>query len=544
MEDNVKSQNQMQSSEANPVKSSRKFASMFVVMVTLALGILIGTVISYGVKGKTADSTDAQKLVVPSPQQLSSAFSQIAKQIEPTVVNINTESTIKNPHSRMRRMPKQQTPDDDQDQGQGQDDSPFQDFFDRFFGGQPDQGQSLGDMKQRSLGSGVIVDPNGYIITNFHVVDKADKIKVNLMGDPATVSYDAKVIGTDRETDLAVIKIEANRKLPFAKVGNSDGLSVGDWVLAIGSPFGLKSTVTAGIVSAVGRDIVPTRQFQKFIQTDAAINPGNSGGPLVNMNGEVVGINTAIYTETSGYQGVGFAMPSNTVAKVYNDLISPDHKVTRGSVGIEFQAQPSPALLRSFGVKSGVVVQNVTKGGPAAEAGVKVGDVITAVDGKSVATGDELVNEISAHKPGTKIKLTVIRNAKPQDISVTIADRQKLFGARLGGGEDEQAPEAAPKESKLGAAVRNIPAQTAQSLGLPKGEGVQVTDIKSDGFADSIGLSRGDVILEINRQPVPDQAAFDRLTSGLKSGQDVVLLVRPRSAGRDASTIFLAGTLP
>jgi serine protease Do len=537
-------------------RPSRRFASMFVIMATLALGIMIGTVVSYGVKGKTIDSSDAQKLSVPAPQQLSNAFSQVTKQMEPAVVNINTESTIKNPHRRGGRrvipVPPQQGPDDDQDQdqgpgaggGQGGDNS-FQDFFDRFFGGQGgDQGGAMPEgMRQRSLGSGVIVDSNGYIITNFHVVDKADQIKVNLMGDPPSVSYDAKVVGVDKETDLAVIKIEAGKKLPAAKLGNSDSMTPGDWVLAIGSPFGLQSTVTAGIVSAVGRDIVPARQFQKFIQTDAAINPGNSGGPLVNMNGEVIGINTAIYTESQGYQGVGFAMPSNTVAKVYNSLIGPEHKVTRGSIGIEFNRDPNPALMRYSGVKNGVVVQSVSPNGPAAQAGIQVGDAITSINGKPINTGDELVNEISETTPGTKVKLGVVRDKKPMEITATIGDRTKLWGSRLGL-EEEQQDEEAPKESKLGISVKNITPAQAQSMNLPKGQGVQVTDVKPGGFADSVGLSRGDVILQVNRQNVPDDATFQKLQSTLKSGQDVVFLVRPRGAGRDTSTVFLAGTLP
>src|SRR5208282_5456778 len=183
-----------------------------------------------------------------------------------------------------------------------------------------------GDLRERSLGSGVIVDPKGYIVTNNHVLEKADRIRVKLMDDPATVTYDATVVGVDKETDLAVIKIDAKKPWPAAKLGNSDAMEVGDWVLAVGSLFGLEETVTAGIVSAKGRNIVPGRQFESFIQTDAAINPGNSGGPLVNMNGEVIGINTAILTETSSYAGVGFAMPSNTVAQVYNQLIGPDHR--------------------------------------------------------------------------------------------------------------------------------------------------------------------------------------------------------------------------
>jgi serine protease Do len=531
-------------------RPSRRFASIFVIMATLALGIMIGTVVSYGVKGKTIDSSDAQKLTVPAPQQLSNAFSTVAKQIEPAVVNINTESTIKNPHRRGGRRampPQQQGPDDDQDQvpqGPGGGDNSFQDFFDRFFGGQGgDQGGMPEGMRQRSLGSGVIVDANGYILTNFHVVDKADQIKVNLMGDSANVTYDAKVIGVDKETDLAVIKIEANKKLPAAKLGNSDSMTPGDWVLAIGSPFGLQSTVTAGIVSAVGRDIVPARQFQKFIQTDAAINPGNSGGPLVNMNGEVIGINTAIYTESQGYQGVGFAMPSNTVAKVYNSLIGPEHKVTRGSIGIEFNRDPNPALMRYSGVKNGVVVQSVSPNGPAQQAGIQVGDAITSINGKPINTGDELVNEISETAPGTKVKLGVVRDKKPMDITATIGDRNKLWGTRLGL-EEEQQEEEAPKESKLGVSVKNLTPAQAQTLNLPKGQGVGVTDVKPGGFADSVGLSRGDVILQVNRQPVPDDATFQKLQSTLKSGQDVVFLVRPRGTGRDNSTVFLAGTLP
>jgi serine protease Do len=535
-------------------RPSRRFASMFVIMATLALGIMIGTVVSYGVKGKTIDSSDAQKLTVPAPQQLSNAFSQVAKQMEPAVVNINTESTIKNPHRRGGRrvvpVPPQQGPDDDQDQdqgpgagGQGGDNS-FQDFFDRFFGGQGgDQGAMPEGMRQRSLGSGVIVDPNGYIITNFHVVDKADQIKVSLMGDPASVNYDAKVVGVDKETDLAVIKIDAGKKLPAAKLGNSDSMTPGDWVLAIGSPFGLQSTVTAGIVSATGRDIVPSRQFQKFIQTDAAINPGNSGGPLVNMSGEVIGINTAIYTESQGYQGVGFAMPSNTVAKVYNSLIGPEHKVTRGSIGIEFNRDPNPALMRYSGVKNGVVVQSVSPNGPAAQAGIQVGDAITSINGKPINTGDELVNEISETTPGTKVKLGVVRDKKPMEITATIGDRTKLWGSRLGL-EEEQQDEEAPKESKLGLSVKNIPAAKAQAMNLPKGEGVQVVDVKPGSFADTVGLSRGDVILQVNRQNIPDDTTFQKVQSTLKSGQDVVFLVRPGGAGRDTSTVFLAGTLP
>ena len=276
----------------------------------------------------------------------------------------------------------------------------------------PDGTPGGDDLRERALGSGVIVDSKGYIITNAHVVEKADRIRVKLMNDPATVTYAATVVGVDKETDLAVIKIDAKKALPAAKLGNSESMQIGDWVLAIGSPFGLEETVTAGIVSAKGRNIVPNRQFQSFIQTDAAINPGNSGGPLVNMAGEVIGINTAIYTSGGGYQGVGFAMPSNTVANVYNQLIGPEHKVARGSIGVEFNAVPNPAVARVYGVSSGVTIANVTPNGPADKAGLKTGDTIVTVDGKSVKSGDDLVAEISAIKPGETAKLGYIRNGK------------------------------------------------------------------------------------------------------------------------------------
>lgn len=525
---------------------AHRFASTLVILATLSLGILIGTVVSSGVKGKEkASSSDATPLQVPSPQQLSSQFTQIARQLEPTVVNINTESTIKNPHRRGGRATPG-TPDDE-----GGEDNPMQDFLDRFFGGQGGQGgqgQIPGapggeDLRERSLGSGVIVDSKGYIVTNAHVVEKADRIRVRLMNDPATVTYDATVVGVDKETDLAVIKIDAKKSLPFAKMGNSESMAVGDWVLAIGSPFGLEETVTAGIVSARGRNIVPQRQFQSFIQTDAAINPGNSGGPLVNMNGEVIGINTAIYTSGGGYQGVGFAMPSNTVVTVYNQLIAPDHKVSRGSIGVEFNAVPNPAVQRVYGVSSGVTIANVTPNGPAAKAGLQTGDTIVSVNGKAIASGDELVSEISAIKPGNSAKLGYVRNGKQNIADVTVADRQKLFASRLGD-DDEGSEEAKPQESRLGVNVKDITPEIAERLKLPNSKGVIVQDVKPDGFGDNVGVSRGDVVLEINKQTVNSESEFRKLESQLKPGQDVVFLVRPRGLGPNGGTVFMGGTLP
>ena len=518
---------------------ARRWASTLVVLLTLAVGILIGTLISFTVRGQDkANTSDAQQLQIPSPKQLSNEFSRIAKQIEPAVVNINTEGTVK--HPAVRGRPRPQNPDDE-DQGPGGDDSPFQDFFDRFFGG---QGAPQGPIRTRSLGSGVIVDAKGYILTNRHVVEGADRIRVKLPDDPEGFSgHDAKVIGTDQETDLAVIKIESQKALPTAKLGNSDGLVVGDWVLAVGSPFGLNATVTAGIVSYIGRNIPGAPQFQSFIQTDAAINPGNSGGPLVNLDGQVVGINTAIMTGGQGYEGVGFALPSNTVAQVYNALIGPDHRVVRGSIGVEFQAVANPAVQRIYGNGSGVVVGTVLPGGPADQAGLKVGDAIVSVDGKPVKNGDALVADIASRKPGSKATIGYMRNGKQETASVTIGNRNKLWGSRLGlEGADEGNDQAQPQESKLGLTVQNVSADMAQRLGIAQ-KGVIVTDVKQDSPADEWGINRGDILLEINRQPINNEEDFRRLTSNLKSGQDVVFLVRS-GRGRNAGTAFLGGTLP
>src|ERR1700691_2959280 len=509
----------------------------FSIAATLALGILIGTVVSYGVKGKEGQkSSDATPLTVPSPKQLSGAFSQIAKTLGPSVVNINTESTVKNPHRRRGGAP-DQDPDDDGSGGNGG----MDDFFNRFFGG---QGGPNGDaaIRERSLGSGVIVDPKGYIVTNRHVVEKADRIRVRLQDDPPGVQHDAKVIGEDQETDLAVIKIDLERAVPSAKMGNSDGMQVGDWVLAIGSPFGQVGTVTAGIVSAKGRDIVPGRQFQTFIQTDAAINPGNSGGPLVNMNGEVIGINTAILSETNAYAGVGFSLPSNTVVQVYNQLIGPEHRVSRGSIGIQFDAVENPAISRVYGAGSGITVAHVVPGSPADQAGLKTGDTITTVDGKKVTKGTELVAEIASRKPGSKVELGFLRNGKAQEASITVADRAKLFAARLNE-DDGDNDENTPKQSKFGITVRKLTPEMADRLDVPSGKGVIVQDVKPGSFAEDIGMSRGDMILEVNKQPVNSEEEFARVESSMKSGQDVVFLVRQRGSSAQDGTIFMARTL-
>ncbi|HLW55412.1 MAG TPA: Do family serine endopeptidase [Candidatus Angelobacter sp.] len=513
--------------------------SMLVVLLTLAAGILIGTVLSRsGVKGNS--TADAALLPMQSPQQLSTTFGQVAKQIEPSVVNINTESAPRVHHRPGRRS--------QGNNGNNNNEDPFQDFFDRFFGGQnPDDDQTpFGPdgpgNRQHSLGSGVILNTNGYIITNYHVVDGADRIRVRIKDDEPGILHDAKVIGTDHETDLAVIKIDPpkDKSLVPAKLGDSEKMNQGDWVLAVGSPFGLENSVTAGIVSAIGRNINPGRQFQSFIQTDAAINPGNSGGPLVNMNGEVIGINTAIFTQSFGYQGVGFAMPSNTVREVYEQLTGPQHRVSRGSIGVQFSAQASPAVARIYGVKNGVTISEVVAGKPAEKAGLQTGDTITAVNGKTVRTGDELVSIISSVKPGNKVDITYVRNGQQKQASVSVEDRTKLFPDRTEEAENaDDTPAAAP--SKLGLSVRALTREQSDRLGIPGGQGVIVTEVKPDTFADDIQMQPGYVIMQVNRQPINNEEDFRKVTSQLKSGQDVVFLVR---SGRNGGNIFVSGTLP
>lgn len=533
---------------------AQRLASSLVILLTLTIGILIGTVLSRSGAVRGNSLPDASLLPMQTPQQLSNTFGQVAKRVEPAVVNINTES---NPKPR-RRFNRGQGQGNGQGQGgQGDQGDDLQDFFNRFFGGQGGQGgggdqddqnpfgEGPGSGRSRSLGSGVILNANGYIITNFHVVDGADRIQVRLKDDPQGIQHEAKLVGVDRETDLAVIKIEPPRdkQLVAATLGDSDSMGIGDWVLAMGSPFGLENTVTAGIVSARGRNINPARQFQSFIQTDAAINPGNSGGPLVNMRGEVIGINTAIYTQSYGYQGVGFAMPSNTVREVYDQLTSAEHRVARGSIGVTFNSQ-TPALARVYGVKQGVTISGVTPGQGAEKAGLQAEDTITAVNGKQVKNGDDLVNIISTIKPGTKVPLEYVRNGQQKQATVTVGDRAKVVADDRGSdSDDDNANSSVSSPNKLGLSVRNVTTETMDRLGLDsKNRGVQVTEVKPDSFAEDLQMTPGMIILKINRQPVNNEEDFRKAAAQLKSGEDVVLVVR---AGRGASgNTLLSGTLP
>jgi serine protease Do len=520
--------------------NGRRFTAALLIGGTLLLGILIGTIISHGIgPARASGAPDAALLPPPSPAEMSNSFARIADTLEPAVVNINTESTV---HI-ARRHPGTH------------DDPSFEDFFDRFFQFGPQDGQS-NDLRQQSLGSGVILDRNGYVLTNYHVVmqegeDKpVDRIRVQIHGDNDNIKgYDAKIVGTDKWTDLAVIKIKIDRPLQAAQLGESDTMRVGDWVLAIGSPFGLDSTVTAGIISAKGREIEggPEGQFKRFIQTDAAINPGNSGGPLVNLSGQVIGINTAIATRHGSYDGVGFAIPSDTVRKVYNSLISVG-TVPRGAIGVSFNNLNNPVLLRSFGADHGVVVSSVEPGSPADRAGLKRGDVIVGADGKKISNGDDLVAYVS-DSLGKKIQMELIREKKSVTTTVEVGDRNKIIsGLRdTPSTSDDQQPGQDSAGGILGVSVKNLTPDQAKEVSAPlhlaTPQGVLVTDAVGGGFASEMGLQRGDVILTINQKPMASVDDFNHVASGLKSGMDVVLLVARRSQ-RSFTTVYLADRLP
>jgi len=533
-----------------------RLASTFIILGTLSAGIVIGSVAVHGVRGNETqlDSSDATPLKIPNPVSLSTTFTQIAKDVGPAVVNINTETLPQEESHSHRRSPHaapavppgggDDDQNGDQDQGPGPDQN-FQDFFNRFFGGQGQGGApEQGDQMRESLGSGFIVDPRGYIITNNHVVEKADRIFVKLSTDPEGFQgRPGKVVGVDKDTDLAVVKITTTEPLPTVKMGNSDAGQVGDWVIAIGSPFALTQTVTAGIVSAKNRTIEKgaAGQFQHFIQTDAAINPGNSGGPLVNMADQVIGVNTAILTQSAGYEGIGFAMPSNTVIGVYNDLIGPEHKVIRGSIGVQFRGDLPPAVQRVYGFKAGVLINAVTPHGPADQAGMKAGDIITTVDGKPIKDGDALVTDIAARKPGSTVHLSYVRAGQTASANLTIADRAKLYAAQPVSQNGENGPESAPNasEGKLGITVEAVPGPLA-AKGI---HGVVVTQVKPGSFADESGLAAGLVITEINKQPVTGIDQFQSLVSALKPGQDVAFRVVD-SRNPSAGGTYLGGTLP
>ncbi|HEV2498176.1 MAG TPA: Do family serine endopeptidase [Terriglobia bacterium] len=520
----------------NETFNIRRYWAAVVLILALGAGVVIGSLASRG--PRTARILpEARPLAMASPASLSSTFAEIATRVTPAVVNINTESTI-----RFR------------DGASGKPDSNPNGFFNHFFGMGP--GSIPHEMHQQSLGSGVILDKSGYVLTNYHVIMQddgrpVDMIRVHLQGDDDgnPHGYQAKVVGYDKWTDLAVIKINAHRSLPVVELGDSDQTRVGDWVLAIGSPFGLNATVTAGIISAKGREINSSLEdeFKRFLQTDAAINPGNSGGPLVSLAGQVVGINTAIATTRGAYDGVGFAIPSKIVRKVYDDIVT-SGSVRRGAIGVSFSPEQTPALLESFNAKHGVLVQSVTAGSPAARAGLKQGDVITTIKSQAIESGSELLGIVSGTQPGQKLRVEFLRDGHPMNCEVMAGDWNKIAGEN-----DMPGPAAAPEggpdteHGSLGLWVKDLSADQAKqitaSLHLGQAVGVMVEDVEPGSFADDLNLQRFDVILSINRQDVHSTADFKRIQSKLKSGQNVLVMIARRSEA-GYTTTFLADQLP
>jgi len=511
--------------------SEKKLLSATLVLFTLSIGIVIGTLISSGAGAakKEAAAPDATPLKIPEAKPLENEFTKIARKTRPTVVSVVVEVLQSERGGRRDQM---------------------EEFFRRFFGMPDVPGPDRRERRPPGQGSGVIVDPNGYIITNHHVVDGADRIRVQLFDDEQL--YDAKLIGQDVETDLAVIRIDPDGKeLHAAGIGNSDAVSVGDWAIAAGSPFGFRESITVGIISAKAREVQgpgPPRSFQKFLQTDAAINPGNSGGPLVNIRGELIGINTAIVTRTGAYNGLGFALASNIAVDVYNQIIQ-HGRVTRGSIGITFQSGQDPALLRAYGAeKGGVVVSDVRPDGPAAEAGMQPDDVIVEIDGEPVRDGEELISTVASKTVGETVDIKVIRDGEEKTLQVEIADRAELFGEELGITEGPSEDEAQASEVLFGITVSNLSDAEKAQIGFEEEEGVLVNEVEPASFADDIGLRANDVIVSINRQPTYTVGDVREIQQSLKPGDDVAFKVMrrlPRPGQRGQWVVqYLAGVLP
>jgi len=510
--------------------NSKRLIYLTLIAATLSIGIIVGTIVSGGVKavGMQKPAT----LVIPDPVSMSNSFSKIAEQLENAVVNIDVEITAPQPLTPPRRQgggggggrrqlpPNVPIPDPN---------SPLGDALGHLFDN-PD----LEPESAKATGTGFIVDKGGYILTNQHVVEHATKITVKL-ADKSELP--ARLIGSDCYTDLAVIKVDAGKDLQIAKFGNSDGVKTGDWVLAVGSPFGFDHTVTSGIISAKGRSAEEltngVRQdkcagFQSFLQTDAAINPGNSGGPLVSMAGEVIGINTAIVSETNSFAGLGFALPSNIAIKVYNQLAQ-NGKVVRGSIGISYAADLEN--LRAFGVTEGVVVTDIFPGKPAAQAGIHTGDVITYIDGQKITSGPLLLDIIASSPVDRSVQLKVLRNGREQAIPVMIGDRERVIGggdpASTTAPTEHEIP-ALPSDRVLGITVQDVPQPIIKKYAL---SGVAISAVQKGSVAADLQLSPDpgatlplvidSVVMDGHVTEIRTPADFSRAMAGIKRGTKI-----------------------
>ena len=438
----------------------------------------------------------------------SNIFVEIAKKENPAVVHISTSTKpqAKPPGRRFGERPP--PPGGQQD--------PFRDFFDKFFGPQR-------NVPRRSLGSGFIIDKEGYLFTNNHVVQGADEIKVTMEnGD----EYDAKIVGTDPKTDIALIKIDTDKDLPTVDLGDSDKLMVGEWVMAIGNPFGLNHTVTVGVVSAKGR-VIGSGPYDDYIQTDASINPGNSGGPLINTKGEVIGISSAIYAgNTGGNIGIGFAVPINLARSILEDLKTKGI-VTRGRLGVMIQ-KITPELAKSFNLSEneGALVGDVLKGSPAEKSGIERGDVIIEFDGQPVKAMEELPKIVAKTRPGSTVDVVVMRDGKRKTINATIDTLEDTSGGVIS---------KTSKSEKMGLRVQDITPELMQSLDLDSQDGVLVADVLFDSAASTAGIRRGDVISEINREAINNLNDYQEKMRKLDEEGTVLFLIK-----RGGSTIYIA----
>jgi len=447
-----------------------------------------------------------------SAKNLSSAFASAAEKAMPAVVSIKVEKTINVGRSY---------------QGDQQmNDSFDNDLLRQFFGGQLPQLQVPRKYKEKGQGSGFIISKDGYILTNNHVVGDADKITVELQ-DGRTFT-NAKVIGSDPGTEVALIKIEGD-DFPVLPMGKSKGNKIGDWVIAIGNPFGLSETVTVGVISAVGRNQVGIANYENFIQTVAAINPGNSGGPLINLDGEVIGINTAIYSESGGYMGIGFAIPIDMARGIQEQLLA-NGKVIRGYLGIYCQdVTQDMAKLLDFTESTGIIVATVENGSPASKAGLMNGDIIYELNGKKIESYDAFRNEIANIKPGSKINLAILRNGKEMNLKATLGERDDDGVANAT--NDEQTS----KKEELGIEVQNVNVQIARQLGYKADEGVVITQVYPGSPASEAGIESGDLILRVNKQNVNSVDEFEEAINKIDSDK-VILLVKN---GKNSSFVVI-----
>jgi len=463
----------------------KRFKSIVITMTVIIL-IAVSSIVVASC-GNVKNRTD----IIGFPQ----SFTELAKIVTPAVVNISTTSTVMVPGNPFKQF-------------FGPDNQPDGDFFGQFFGDIPDR-----KMKQQSLGSGFIADKDGYIITNNHVVSGAEEIKVKLADGR---EYTAKVVGRDPKTDLALIKISSLFKdLPILTLGDSDSMQVGDWVLAIGNPFGLEHTVTQGIISASGR-VIGSGPYDNFLQTDAPINPGNSGGPLVNLKGEVIGINTAI---VAAGQGIGFAIPSNTAKTVIAQLRDKG-KVVRGWIGVFIQSV-TPALAPSFGLEKpvGALVADVITGGPAEKGGIKQGDVIVFFDGKAVKSSTDLPWIVAETPVGKTVDVKIMRQGKAVDLKVKVEEMT----------EQKIASQMGEPNQRFGLTVDNIKPEWKKQFKITVRSGVVITDVAQNSPADDAGLQTGDVIREVNKTPVKDLKDYRKVMEQAGGSKAVLFLVNRSS---------------